>query len=297
MELQKKQINNVCLVLEGGGLRGAFTSGVLEYFLENSINFECVVGVSAGACTGASYLSGQTGRNWNVNVVAPSDRRFMGLHHLLLHGSYFNMPFIFEEIPQKIFPFDEKAMYQNQSAFDIVITSSETGKPVVLSKHEISQIGLNKVLQASSSIPLISKPVHINGKYYYDGGVSDSIPVQYALDRHDKVVVILTRPRGYRKDETDNSPFYRIVFRKNPAFLNSMLSRNNEYNRTLDLCDQMESDGKLFIIAPSPEYSIKRTEPSFEKRARLYHHGYELIKYEHEKLIRFLDCYFENSDR
>jgi len=290
MELQEKQMNNACLVLEGGGLRGAFTSGVLEYFLDHNINFERVVGVSAGACTGASYLSRQTGRNWNVNVKAPSDKRFMGLHHLLLHGSYFNMPFIFEEIPQKIFPFDEKAMYQNQSAFDIVITSSETGKPVVLSKNEISQIGIDKALQASSSIPLISKPVQINGKYYYDGGVSDSIPVHYALDRHNKAVVILTRPRGYRKEETGNSVLYKFVFRKNPAFLNSMLSRNKEYNRTLDLCEQLESDGKLFIIAPSPEYSIKRTEPSFEKRARFYHHGYDLIKNEHEKLFKFLNC-------
>jgi predicted patatin/cPLA2 family phospholipase len=288
MEFHDKQMNNSCLVLEGGGLRGAFTSGVLEYFLDQNINFERVVGVSAGACTGASYLSRQKGRNWNVNVKAPSDKRFMGLQHLLLRGSYFNMPFIFEEIPKKIFPFDEKAMYQNQSEFDIVITSSETGKPVVLSKNEISQIGIDKALQASSSIPLISKPVQINGKYYYDGGVSDSIPVQYALNRHDKAVVILTRPRGYRKVETGNSLFYKFVFQKNPDFLNSMLSRNREYNQTLDLCEQLESDGKLFIIAPSPEYSIKRTEPSFEKRARFYHHGYDLIKNEHEKLSRFL---------
>lgn len=290
MELQEKQINNACLVLEGGGLRGAFTSGVLEYFLENDINFERVVGVSAGACTGASYLSRQKGRNWNVNVKAPSDRRFMGFQHLLLRGSYFNMHYIFEEIPQKIFPFDENAFYQNRSAFDIVITSAETGKPVILSKNETSAIGLNRVLQASSSIPLISKPVLLNGKYYYDGGVSDSIPVRYALEKHDRTVVILTRPRGYRKIEKGSPLLYKMAFRKNPGFLNSILSRNKEYNRTLDFCDQKERDGKLFIIAPSPEYSIKRTEPSFEKRARFYHHGYNLIKGEQEKLFQFLNC-------
>ena len=256
--------------------------------MENNINFERVVGVSAGACTGASYLSCQKGRNWNVNVKAPSDKRFMGLQHLLVHGSYFNMPFIFEEIPKKIFPFDENAFYQNPSEFDIVITSSETGMPVILSKNEISPIGLNKVLQASSSIPLISKPVQINGQLYYDGGVSDSIPVKYALDRHDKAVVILTRPRGYRKTATSNSLLYKMAFRKNPIFLNAILSRYQEYNRALDLCDQKEKEGKLFIIAPSPEYSIKRTEPSFEKRARFYHHGYDVIKNEQEKLFHFL---------
>ena len=282
-------MNNSCLVLEGGGLRGAFTCGVLEFFMENHINFERVVGVSAGACTGATYLAQQKGRNWNVNVEAPNDSRFMGLKHLLLKGSYFNMPFIFEEIPNSIYPYNESAFYENESAFDAVITSAETGKRVILSKNEISHVGLNRVLQASSSIPIISKPVNINGKYYFDGGISDSIPAKYALERHRKAVVILTRPRGYRKDESGNPLFYKVAFRRNQGFMNSMLSRNKEYNKSLDFCNQMEKEGRLYVIAPSPEYSVGRTERSFKKRADFFNHGYNLIKEEQEKLFSFLN--------
>jgi len=281
-------MNSSCLVLEGGGLRGAFTCGVLEFFLENHIDFTRVVGVSAGACTGASYISHQNKRNWKVNVEAPSDKRFMGIKHLLRDGSYFNMEFIFQEIPERLIPFDEKAFYQNLSDFDVVVTSSSTGESEVLSKDEIARIGLNVVLRASSSIPIISKPVEINGQYYYDGGVSDSIPVKYALGKHQKAVAILTRPRGYRKDISSNPLFYKLIFRKNPAFLSAMIKRNEEYNSALDFCFRMEKEGRLFIIAPSSEYSIKRTEHSFEKRANLYNHGYNLIKSEIETLLRFL---------
>lgn len=281
-------MNDSCLVLEGGGLRGAFTSGVLEYFLENRIDFPSVVGVSAGACTGASYMSRQIGRNWKVNVEAPSDKRFMGIQHLVRNGSYFNMEFIFEEIPQKIIPFDEQAFYQNQSDFDVIITSSSTGESVVLPKDEIERIGLNRVLRASSSIPIISKPVDINGQHFYDGGVSDSIPVKYALGKHKKAVAILTRPRGYRK-EISRTPFiYKLAFRKNPALLRAMIKRNEEYNSALDYCDRMEKEGRLFIIAPSPEYSVKRTEHSFERRASFYNHGHSILNNEIESLLQFL---------
>lgn len=281
-------MNNSCLVLEGGGLRGAFTCGVLEYFLEKHIDFSRVVGVSAGACTGASYMSRQNGRNWKVNVEAPSNKHFMGIKHLIRNGSYFNMEFIFDEIPDNLIPFDEKAFYQNQSEFDVITTSFSTGESVVFSKNEIASIGLNKILRASSSIPLISRPVEINGGYFYDGGVSDSIPAKYALEKHEKAVAILTRPRGYRKDISKNSLIYKLVFGKNPAFLNALINRNMEYNQTLDYCHKMEKEGRLYIVAPAHEFSIKRTEHSFKKRASLYNHGYRLINDEIENLLQFL---------
>ncbi|HCT29342.1 MAG TPA: patatin family protein [Bacteroidales bacterium] len=279
--------NDTCLVLEGGGLRGAFTSGVLESFLEYHIDFPRVVGVSAGACTGASFISRQNGRNWKVNVEAPSDKRFMGIKHLLMNGSYFNMEFIFEEIPQRLIPFDEKAFYQNPSEFDVIATSFSTGKSVVISKNEISQFGLNRVLRASSSIPLMSKPVEINGHHFYDGGVSDSIPVKYALEKHKKVVVVLTRPRGYRKEIPKSSFLYKLAFRKNAAFLKAIINRNEEYNKTLDFCNEMEKEGRLYIIAPQPELIINRTEHNFQKRANLYNHGYSLTNGEIENLVQF----------
>jgi len=282
-------MNDSCLVLEGGGLRGAFTCGVLEYFLENRIDFRRAVGVSAGACNGASYISHQAGRNWKVNIEIPSDKRFMGFRHLIRNGSYFNFEFILDEVPNRLIPFDNDAFYQNSSEFDVIATSLSTGKRVVFSKDDMGRFGLNNILRASSSIPLLSNPVAINGDHYYDGGVSDAIPVKYALEKHKKAVAILTRPRGYRKAITGNSFLYKLAFRKNPAFLRAMLKRNEEYNRAIDYCNKMEKEGQLFIIAPSPEFMINRLERSFEKRATLYKHGYSLISKEIENLRRFLE--------
>jgi len=282
-------MNNSCIVLEGGGLRGAFTSGVLEYFLDKDLNFDRVIGVSAGACTGASYLSKQKGRNRKVNVEYPSDKRYMGLRHLILTGSYFNMKFVFEELPDKLVPYDEQALFKNPAEFDIIITSLLTGKPVVLSKSEIANISVGKALVATSSIPLLSQPADIGGQLFFDGGVSDSIPVKYALSKHEKAVAVLTRPRGYRKEKTKGSQLLKLIFRKHPEFLETLLKRNEEYNKTLDFCEQMEREGKLFLIAPSPEFSIGRTEKNYEKRLALYNHGYQLISTEFEKLQLFLN--------
>lgn len=281
-------MKNSCIVLEGGGLRGAFTSGVLEYFLENNVIFDRVVGVSAGACVGASYISKQIGRNRKVNVEYPSDKRYMGFRHLITTGSYFNMKFVFEEIPNQLVPFDEQAFYKNPSEFDVIATSLDDGQSVVFSRKDFKNISLNKALVASSSIPMLAKPVNINGKLYFDGGVSDSIPVKYALSRHEKAVVVLTRPRGYRKEKLSNKLLYEATFRKYPEFLKVLLSRNEEYNQTLDFCDQMEKEGKLFIIAPSPEFMIGRTEQNFEKRLNLYNHGYMLGGQEFENMKAFL---------
>jgi predicted patatin/cPLA2 family phospholipase len=289
-------MTNSCIVLEGGGLRGAFTSGVLEYFLEKEINFDRVVGVSAGACVGASYLSKQYGRNRKVNVEYPSDKRYMGFRHLFTTGSYFNMKFVFGELPGKLVPFDEQAFFKNPAEFDVITTSLNSGNSVIFSKKEIANIGIDKALIASSSIPLLSQPVNIGGQLFFDGGVSDSIPVKYALSKHEKAVVVLTRPRGYRKRKIKNNLLFKLVFKKKPEFLETLLKRNVEYNKTLDFCDQMEREGKLFIIAPSSEFSIGRTEKSFEKRMDLYNHGYKLICKEFENLQMFLNESAKNDD-
>jgi len=282
-------MKNSCIVLEGGGLRGAFTSGVLEYLLEKEMDFDRIVGVSAGACVGASFLSKQKGRNKKVNVEYPSDKRYMGFRHLLTTGSYFNMKFVFGELPTRLVPFDEPAFYENPAEFDIVTTSLNSGNTVIFSKKETSKIGIDKVLVASSSIPLLSKPIQIGNQLFLDGGVSDSIPVKYALSKHEKAVVVLTRPRGYRKEKLKNAFPFKFVFRKHPEFLKVLLERNDEYNRTLDFCEQMESAGRLFILAPSQEFSIGRTEKSLEKRMNLYNHGYSYMQKNFEDLQQFLN--------
>ena len=282
------EMNKGCLVLEGGGLRGGFTSGVLEYLMERGIEFDRVIGVSAGACVGASFVSRQQGRNRIVNVEYPSDKRYMGFRHLLTTGSYFNMKFVFGELPTRLVPFDEDSFYLNPTLFDVVTTSYTTGEPVVFSKDEMKAYGIDKVLIASSSIPLLSQPAAVGGKLYFDGGVSDSIPVKYALSLHDKAVVVLTRPRGYRKEAITNKKLLQFLFRKHPAFLATLLTRNAEYNKTLGWCEKLEKEGKLFLIAPEPEYSIGRTEKSLEKRMKLYLHGYQTMKNRLDELTAFL---------
>lgn len=277
-----------CLVLEGGGLRGGFTSGVLEYLMEKGIEFDRVIGVSAGACVGASFVSRQKGRNRIVNVEYPSDKRYMGFRHLLTTGSYFNMKFVFGELPTRLVPFDEESFYLNPTLFDVVTTSYTTGEPVIFSKSEMKEHGVDKVLVASSSIPLLSQPAPVGGKLYFDGGVSDSIPIKYALSLHDKAVVVLTRPRGYRKGVQGNKRLLQFLFRKHPAFLATLLTRNAEYNETLGWCEKLEKEGKLFLIAPEPEYSIGRTEKSLDKRMALYLHGYHTMKNRMDELMGFL---------
>ena len=212
-------MKNSCIVLEGGGLRGAFTGGVLEYFLEKELNFDRVIGVSAGACTGASYQSKQKGRNRKVNVEYPADKRYMGFRHLITTGSYFNMKFIFDEIPNRLAPFDEKEFFKNPAEFDIVTTSLGSGDRVILAKSDIAKIGVSKALVASSSIPLLSQPVDIGGQLFFDGGVSDSIPVRYALSKHEKAVVILTRPRGYRKVKMSAKLVFKLLHNKRVAMI------------------------------------------------------------------------------
>jgi predicted patatin/cPLA2 family phospholipase len=285
-------MKNSCIVLEGGGLRGAFTSGVLEYLLETEIDFDRVVGVSAGACIGASYLSKQKGRNRKVNVEYPSDKRYMGFRHLFTTGSYFNMKFVFGELPTRLVPFDEQAFYRNPAEFDVITTSLNTGESVIIPKNVIANIGIDKALIASSSIPLLSQPVDIGGQLFFDGGVSDSIPVKYSLSKHEKAVVILTRPRGYRKTEIKNALPFKLAYRKYPEFLKVLLNRNDEYNKTLDFCEQMEREGRLFIIAPLPDFSIGRTEHRLDKRMNLYNHGYRLI----QEKFRDLQLFLGNED-
>jgi predicted patatin/cPLA2 family phospholipase len=201
----------------------------------------------------------------------------MGIRHLLTGLSYFNMKFIFDEIPCRLVPFDEEAAYRNSAEFEVGVTSMETGRSVFFNKENMKRIGINAALVASSSIPLLSQPVKIEGRMYLDGGVADSVPVRYALSRFPKAVVILTRPRGYRKGAATMPALVRFLFRKYPAFAATLNSRNDSYNETLDFCEEMERQGRLFIFAPEEKYSIGRAEKDYGRRLAAYEHGYDMM--------------------
>ena len=283
-----KPSGNKCIVLEGGGLRCNFTAGVLDFLLDHNFSFDRIVGASAGICAGASYASKQAGRNYVVNVVYPSAKNYMGVRCLITGFSYFNMDFIFREIPENIYPFDSKALFKNPAEFDVVATSLETGESVVFGKKEIKKYGILPCLQASSSIPFMSKPVSIDGRLYYDGGVADSIPVNYAMMKHKKAVAVLTRPLGYSKPPSGLPALTKLFFRKYPKFANTLINRNKNYNESLELCRKLHSEGRLFIIAPDAEYKIGRTEKDIMLRERVYRHGYELMKQKFDKMKKFL---------
>lgn len=192
-------MNNIGLVLEGGGMRGVYTAGVLEYFLEHEIFFPYVIGVSAGAGVAASYLSKQKGRNKIVNVDYVTDPRYISFRNYLKSRQFFGMDFIFDEIPNKLVPFHYDEFYKNDAEFVVGTTDCHTGEPVYFGKEDYGQ-EIIKVIKASSSLPFIAPEVHFKERVLLDGGISDPIPIKKAQsDGYEKSVVILTRNRGYTK--------------------------------------------------------------------------------------------------
>src|SRR5690625_2650407 len=192
--------NDVGLVLEGGGMRGLYTAGVLEYFAQQEINFPYVIGVSAGACMAASYLSEQQGRNRTVNIDFVNDKRYLSFMNLIRKGELFGMDFIFDEIPNKIVPLDVSKIISGPEEFVIVTTNCDTGEPMYFYKEDYDAATLGKLLRASSSIPFFAEAVEHNGIHMLDGGIVDPLPIVKAeSDGLTKNVVVLTKPRGYYK--------------------------------------------------------------------------------------------------
>ncbi len=238
-------MEKTALILEGGGFRGLFTSGVLDYFLENQIRFPYVIGVSMGACNGASYISNQHGRNKIVNMGFVNDKRYMSYRRLFLKGELFGMDFVFRTVPNGIVPYDFEAYENSDQVFKIVVTDIEKGKPIYLNKP--LGMDLMDALQASASLPFISKPLEIDGRLCLDGGISDSIPIRKALeDGYDKFVIILTQPRDFVKESTKATKLAGAVYRKYPELKQLLSDRHNNYNKARSLIFDLEKEGKAW---------------------------------------------------
>lgn len=262
------------LVLEGGGLRGVFTAGVLDAFLEGNFHADYVIGVSAGAANGVSYVSGQKERGLRTNTDYLHDPRYMGLRSLLLHRSLFGMDFIFREIPQHLDPFDYQAFHENPCEFWTGAIDIRTGETVYFGKEEIGDD--LEALRATTSLPLLSQPVAYQGRLLLDGGTADPIPVRRALaDGCDRVVVVLTRERGYRKSPQSFRAAYRSVFRRYPAMIHALDTRHRIYNDTLDFLAGLECGGTAAVIAPASPPQVRRIERDREKLLALYREGLE----------------------
>lgn len=262
------------LVLEGGGLRGVFTAGVLDAFLDGNFHADYVIGVSAGAANGVSYVSGQRERGLRTNTDYLHDPRYMGLHSLLLHRSLFGMDFIFHEIPQHLDPFDYQAFQENPCEFWTGAIDIRTGETVYFGKEEIGDD--LEALRATTSLPLLSQPVAYRGRLLLDGGTADPIPVRRALaDGCDRVVVVLTRERGYRKPAQSFRAVYRSAFRRYPAMIRALDTRHRIYNDTLDFLAGLECGGTAAVIAPATPPQVRRIERDRDKLLALYQEGLE----------------------
>ena len=271
------QTENTALVLEGGGLRGVFTCGVLDCFMDHGIRFPFTVGVSAGACNGLSYMSGQRGRAKASNIDLMDEHHYVGFKYLLTQGCIMDFKLLFEDFPEKIIPYDYDAYFSNPDRFVMVTTNCVTGKAEYFEEKTSSERVMD-IVRASSSLPFVSPVTYVDGIPMLDGGIVDSIPVEYALGQgYDKAVVILTRNKGYRK-KASRMPLAKVAYKKYPSLIKALQERNAVYNRTMDLVERLEAEGKVTVIRPLKPVEVGRMEKDTAKLRALYQEGYDIAE-------------------
>lgn len=275
------------LVVEGGGMRGVYSSGVLDFFIEKDLFFENNYGVSAGACHLCSYLAKQYKRAFRVNVDYLNDKRYCSVHSLLKTGNLFGAEMLYDIIPNELDLFDYDTYNKNESNFYVVITDINTGKSEYVKIGDLKKDII--YVRASSSLPLLAQNVKINDKEYLDGGISDSIPIKKSIaDGNKKNVVILTRDSTYRKGKNSLMPIIKLKYKKYPNFVKSMADRYIVYNEILDFIKELEDNGDVFVIRPKKPVNIGRTEKNREKLEALYNDGYNDAKDCYEELLKYL---------
>jgi predicted patatin/cPLA2 family phospholipase len=269
------------LVLEGGGMRGVYTAGVLEYFLEEGIRFPHVVGVSAGACSATNYLSEQRGRNRTVTIGYVNHPHYLSVSNWFRERSLFGMNFLFNELPNRLVPFDYEAFFRNPAAFWVVTTDAMTGEPCYREKNEAGpDIGFMDYVRASSSLPYVSPPVHKDGRILFDGGVSDPIPVgKSERDGNEFHVIVLTREAGYRKTQGRNMRWLaRRIYPEYGGLHKAMERRWRVYNESLERAERLEKEGRAVILRPPAGTGVDRMTKDERRLSALYELGYRHAK-------------------
>ncbi|MGM9635082.1 MAG: patatin family protein [Candidatus Avispirillum sp.] len=261
------------LILEGGAMRGMYTAGVTDVMMENGIEFDGAVGVSAGAAFGCNYKSRQIGRAARYNMRFCNDKRYCSVRSLITTGNIYNTDFCYNEVPTKYDPFDFETYINNPMEFYVVCTNVETGEPVY-KKFEGTEDSRFDWIRASASMPLVSRIVEIDGLKMLDGGISDSIPLKFFEGiGYDRNVVILTRPLGYRKNKNKLQPVIKARYAKYPALTGAMANRHTVYNASLDYIEEKEKAGELFVFRPEAPLPVSRTEKNPEKLKAAYEIG------------------------
>lgn len=264
------------LVLEGGAMRGIYTAGVLDVFMKKELYFPYVIGVSAGACQACSYISRQPGRSRQVSMKFIRDSRYLSMRNFIRKDGIFGLDFMFGEIAHTLVPFDFDAFEESEQEFVIGATNCTTGQASYFEKSRLSGEEAFHICKASSSMPLVSKEVMIYGQAYMDGGIADPIPVRKALaDGCDKVVVVLTRNREYRKTPAKYSlEIAKRKYKNYTGLIQAIKNRHTVYNETLDYVERLEREGKAFIIRPLEPVMVGRMERSRKKLFAFYREGY-----------------------
>lgn len=281
-------MKKVGLVLEGGGMRGVFTAGILDFFLENDIEFEEIIGVSAGAIHGCNFKAKQKKRSINVSLDFADDKRYCSLYSLLTTGDMFGAKFVYYEIPSKLNIFDNDAFKNNKSRLIATVTNVETGKAEYMELKDMDKD--IEIVRASASLPLISRMVPLKGRKYLDGGIADSIPVKEMERRgFSKNIVILTQPLEYRKEPSGGKALMKARYRKYPKFIAQFYNRYNNYNETLEYIEQQEKLGNIFVIRPKEKLCVDRIEKDKAKLQKTYELGYEVAKEQYEAIKKFME--------
>ncbi len=276
------------LVLEGGGMKGVYSSGVLDFFLDKGLEFSSCYGVSAGACSLCSFLSKQRGRAYHTNVDYLEDKNYCSLYSLLKTGDLFGADMCYYQIPEKLNPYDYETFEKYQGKFYSVVTNIETGCPEYIPIKDMhTDI---EAIRASASLPLVSRNVKIGDKLYLDGGISDAIPLRKSMeDGNRKNVVVMTKEVGYRRQPSSGVSLIRMRYRKYPKVYELMKDRHNAYNNTLDFLNEEVEKGTVFLIQPKEKSDVGRIEKDRDKPKALYEEGYKEASECYEELLKFLE--------
>lgn len=266
---------NTGLVLEGGGMRGVFTSGVLDAFMKHDLYFRYIVAVSAGACNGMSYVSRQPRRARISNIDYLARYKYIGIRHLVTQGCIFDRELLYDKFPNQLLPFDFDEYFKHAKDFEMVTTNCLTGKAMYLSETSDRQRSLD-IVRASSSLPYVSKIVTVDGIPMLDGGIIDSIPINRAIETgHEHNVVILTRNKGWRDTGKDRK-VPAFIYKNYPRLRVALSHRHVVYNQQIDLIDRLEAEGKITCIRPMRPMEVGRIENDVEKLERLYEEGFAI---------------------
>ena len=277
------------LVLEGGGMKGIYTAGVLDFFLDKNIMFSSVYGVSAGACNMCSYLSKQRGRARDVNIDYLDNKHYCGARSMLSTGDLFNVNMLYHLIPEYLNPYDYETFASYKGKAYSVATNIVTGRPEYFRIRDM-KTEIDKI-RASASLPMVSRKVEIGGNYYLDGALSDSIPLQKSItDGNRKNVVVMTKEVGYIRQPATQLGFIKARYLKYPKVAELMAERHINYNNQVAYIERQQENGQAFVIRPQIPSSVGRVEKDLEKLKALYRQGYEEAESCYDELREYLEA-------